>query len=317
MLQDIEPHSFTPAWPETLRDASTSDRIVILSGQRILVHVGEKNAFALPHLSDFTDEQRSRILDSTHLQFLYTIDDAYVWGITRDLTEVFPNCAIAGVDGDVSELCVGPNFALKALWELRRTSMETAELFVASLAKSVLSWYFSNHFCTTCGHPLTPAPKSRELVCTHCSKIYYPKISPGVIVGVISENSLVLTRYANRPHVNYALVAGYVEVGERAEDCVRREVYEEINCHVDHIRYVDSQPWPFSDSLLLGYFAELKAGDVPTPDGVELAHARLYPQDELPPEASAQQISLTSYMIELFRTYGRDVLTMPQSALHL
>lgn len=317
MLQDIDPHHFTPAWPETLRAPSVSDYVLISAGERLLVHLGEKNELSLPRISDFTDEQRARLIEDSHLQFLCTFDDVYVWGELRDLAAVFPACATPGVDGDISELCVGSNFALKALWELRRACIANDQLFVASLAKSVLSWYLSNRFCAACGHPLTPAPISRELVCTNCSKIYYPKISPGVIVGVISENSLVLTRYANRPHVNYALVAGYVEVGERAEDCVRREVLEEINCHVAHLRYVDSQPWPFSDSLLLGYFAELKAGETPQPDGVELAHAQLYPQKELPPEASAQQISLTSYMIELFRTYGRDVLTMAHSDLHL
>ena len=55
----------------------------------------------------------------------------------------------------------------------------------------------------------------------------------------------------------YALLAGFNETGESIEETVRREVMEEVGLKVKNLRYYKSQPWSFTDTLLMGFFCEL------------------------------------------------------------
>ena len=57
---------------------------------------------------------------------------------------------------------------------------------------------------------------------------------------------------------NTALLAGFNEIGETIEETVKREVMEEVGLQVKNITYYKSQPWSFSDTLLLGIL--LRAG---------------------------------------------------------
>ena len=51
--------------------------------------------------------------------------------------------------------------------------------------------------------------------------------------------------------------------GESAEDAVVREVYEETHIVVEDVRYFGSQPWPFPNSLMLGFTADEAAKLIP------------------------------------------------------
>ena len=109
----------------------------------------------------------------------------------------------------------------------------------------------------------------------------------------------MLTRYRGRPFRQYALVAGFNEIGESIEDTVRREVLEEVGLHVGELRFYKSQPWTFTDSLLMGFFARLDGSDEITVQESELSEARWFSREEIPQDHSA--ISLTGEMIEVFR----------------
>ena len=97
--------------------------------------------------------------------------------------------------------------------------------------------------------------------CACCGNMVYPKIAPAVIVGVIYDNKILMTKYSDREYKKYALIAGFTEIGETAEETVRREVMEEVGLHVKNIRYYKSQPWALSGSLLAGFFCELDGDD--------------------------------------------------------
>ena len=140
----------------------------------------------------------------------------------------------------------------------------------------------------------------RAMVCPKCGKVYYPQICPSVIVGVIDGDRLLMTKYSinHSKHRNYALVAGYVEVGESFEDTVRREVMEEVGLKVKNIRYFGSQPWPFTNTLLAGYFCDVDGNNDVTIDVKELSAAKWLTRDEIP---EPNTISLTGTMMRAFK----------------
>ena len=110
-----------------------------------------------------------------------------------------------------------------------------------------------------------------------------------------------MTKYAGREYKRYALIAGFTEIGESVEETVKREVMEEVGLHVKNLRYYKSQPWSFSDTLLMGFFAEVEGDDSITLDREELALAEWFERENIP--VSESDISLTSEMIEYFRNH--------------
>ena len=159
-------------------------------------------------------------------------------------------------------------------------------------------WYRDNRFCGRCGHPTVHDGKQRMLACPDCGNMIFPKICPAVIVGVTNGDHILLTKYSNRSHKNYALIAGFIEIGETAEETVQREVFEEAGVHVKNIRYWNTQPWGIDSDLLLGYFADLDGSAEITMDREELAVAGWYHRDEM--DIPADDVSLTNDMIRAF-----------------
>ena len=160
------------------------------------------------------------------------------------------------------------------------------------------AWYRDNQFCGRCGHPTVHDDRERMMRCPSCGNMIFPKICPAIIVGVTDGERILLTRYSGRVTKHYALVAGFTEIGETAEETVAREVYEETGLRVKNIRYYNTQPWGIDSDLLLGYFADLDGAPEITIDKNELSMAGWYHRDEIEPPADSA--SLTSDMIRAF-----------------
>lgn len=163
-------------------------------------------------------------------------------------------------------------------------------------------WYMGHRFCGACGQKNAQDGLERMLYCPVCGHREYPGIMPAVIVGVIQGDSLLLTKYAGRVNPKWALVAGFTEVGETPEETVRREVREETGLKVRAITYYKSQPWPFSGSLLMGFFAQVDGPSELTLETKELAEAVFMPRDMI--DVPYEGRSLTNEMICCFRDLG-------------
>ena len=175
--------------------------------------------------------------------------------------------------------------------------MEVA--FAAITAVQLHRWYGARQYCGHCGHKMAPSETERAMVCPECGQTEYPKICPAVIVAVTDGDRLLLTRYANRPFQNYALIAGFVEIGDTLEDTVRREVMEEVGLRVKNLRYYKNQPWAFTDTLLAGFYCELDGDAEITLDHNELCEGVWLRREELPSRDG--EVSLTAEMVERFR----------------
>lgn len=131
----------------------------------------------------------------------------------------------------------------------------------------------------------------------------YPRISPAVIIAVTDGDRLLLSKYARRTYIRYALLAGYTEIGETMEETVQREVMEEVGLRVKNIRYYKSQPWGRDGAVLMGFYCDLDGSDEIHLDENELSMAAWYDRTALP--AHDDGISLTREMIRMFEE-GRE-----------
>ena len=172
-------------------------------------------------------------------------------------------------------------------------------IFGMAAGESLYRWYSGQKFCGRCGSEMENSKTERARVCPACGNTVYPRINPAIIAAVYDGDRLVLTRYKNRPFKRYALVAGFAEIGESIEDTVRREVREETGLSVKNLRFYKSQPWVFTDTLLMGFFCELSGSDRITVEEDELAEAKWFNREDIPEDHSG--ISLTGEMIEFFR----------------
>lgn len=271
MIQDISPLTYHNEYRDI--QPSENDFILIFEKNTALVRY-QNGKLRYPTLSELKDYP-------CHYFYLFSIDDY------RYFLAYLPEKAILLPDYTYENVSVF------------RTAASKHNAFAGITGHHLFHWYQSNRFCGCCGKKLVPDHKERMLFCPACKNIVYPRISPAVIVGIIHEDRLLMTKYAGRAHTNYALIAGFTEIGESAEQTVAREVMEEVGLKVKDIRYYKSQPWAFSGSLLIGYFAWLDGSDKITLDTSELSEAGWFTRKEI--SLTDDHISLTREMIQAFR----------------
>jgi NAD+ diphosphatase len=166
----------------------------------------------------------------------------------------------------------------------------------------IMQWRRDSVYCGSCGGLNGDGPAGLSRICPVCGRTEFPRISPAVIVRVTNHSDgILLAHNAAFSNQVYSLIAGFVEAGESLEATVRREIREEVNIEVDQIRYIASQPWPFPNSLMLG-FAAVYAGGSLRPDGEEILDARWFTRETLP--ALPGNGSIARRLIEEWRRGG-------------
>jgi len=174
---------------------------------------------------------------------------------------------------------------------------------IAALASHLSWWRATYKHCPICGKPLKEHDLERCLHCEGCNENFYPVIAPAIIVSVIKDEKILLAHNTRFPPGRYSLLAGFVEMGENLEGAVHRELMEELGIKVKNLRYLESQPWPFPNSLMIAFTAEWESGEL-KPDGVEIEAAAWYARGdklpELPPPGSVAR-----RVIEYFITQHR------------
>lgn len=152
---------------------------------------------------------------------------------------------------------------------------------VAGYASQVLHWEKTSGFCPVCGHTMGAVQKEWMRECPHCSHIRYPQVSPAVLMLVHDGADRVLLAHKAGWGDRYSILAGFVLPGESLEDCVTREVEEEVGVQVTDLIYQGSQPWPFPHQLMVGFTARYVSGDIRIEEE-ELDHAAWFAASELP-----------------------------------
>ncbi|WP_276952831.1 NAD(+) diphosphatase [Enterocloster lavalensis] len=275
MIQEIAPKTFDPAF----RRQKPEDRDFLLHYEYNKVMLKkEGDRLMIPTVGELLEETPEI---AAKAEYLFSIDDRAYFGM--------PDMAVPEFGGYVMEGM-----------QIFRKFDPMYQGFAGITGGQIYRFRESRKFCGRCGQRMEYSQTERAMVCPGCKQTEYPKISPAVIVAITNGDKLLMSRYAHGTYRHFALIAGYVEVGETFEECVRREVMEEVGLKVKNIRYYKSQPWAFSDTVMIGFTAELDGDDTIRLQEEELSEAGWYTRDQV--EDYSPCISVGHEMMRAFKS---------------
>lgn len=174
--------------------------------------------------------------------------------------------------------------------------LDDASWGLAGRAEQIVAWDRTHAYCGRCGSPTVHHDHDRARQCPDCGLLSYPRISPAVIVLVTRGEEILLAHGRQFPGRFFSTLAGFVEPGESLEECIHREIHEEVGIRVGEISYFGSQPWPFPNSLMIGFTAEWESGELVLQEE-EIVEAGWFGADALPP-CPIGGMSIAGWMIE-------------------
>ncbi len=180
---------------------------------------------------------------------------------------------------------------LRALFSV----LDDAHFALAGRAVQLIEWDRTHQFCGRCGARTEAHLQERVRVCPACKLSAYPRVAPAVMALVKRERQILLARSPHFPPGMYSALAGFVEPGESLEQCLAREVFEEVGVQVGNTRYFASQAWPFPHSLMIAFVCEWLSGEIKPQDG-EIEEANWFKVLQLPKLPS--KISIARRLID-------------------
>ncbi len=268
MFQDIYPavfdNSFRPRAPRP-------GDVVLIYGKNTVAVKESDGVIEVPKFPDVKAEEA---------EFLFYVDDVAYYGRHED---------------ELEPALEGYSFVhLRATFGKQPKHMP----FAIGTGYHIVSWRGYHRFCGVCGEALVPSKTERALTCPKCHHTIYPDIHPAVNIAIRNGDKLLLIRHMDSLIPRFSLVAGFIEIGEMAEDTVRREPMEEVGLKVKNIHYFGSQPWGIAGNLQIGYYCDVDGNDEIKVDGNEVKEARWYERSEIPPRDTT---SITGQLVEAFR----------------
>ncbi len=173
--------------------------------------------------------------------------------------------------------------------------IDDATFLLAGRAVQIVDWDRSHRFCGRCGTPTERKENERSRACPSCGQTHYPRLAPVAMALVRRGRELLLARSPHFPPNMMSALAGFVEPGESLEECLIREVHEEVGVVVNNLRYFSSQPWPFPHSLMVAFHCDYVSGDI-TPQAGEIEAADWFTPEHLP--VLPHRLSIARRLIE-------------------
>ena len=265
MLHEIDPMRYCNAFKSN--KPSESDYVLCYENNTVLLNK-DAQGYSFPTFKQLPEALRK------DADYLFAVDDVNFF-LTQE--------KIDPASG-VSEYC-----SVQSMREFDPRWMG----FAAITGWQLNRWKSNHKYCSRCGEKMTKSAKERAFLCPSCGFVVYPRISPAIIVAVRDGERILLINQKGAPPDRYHLIAGFVEIGETLEQAVAREVKEEAGVNIKNIRYFGNQPWSISDTLMVGFTAELDGDDTLTPQESEISDAKWFNRAEVPASASTASIGGT------------------------
>ena len=278
MIHEIASHVLNNEFK--ICDPKPTDFLVCYDGSKTLLKKSG-DGYAIPRVGELLDLQGKKLEDFEG-HYLFSIDD----------TAFFLDDSPKGEDDAVPAGC-------EYMGSRTFRGMNPVERMGGATATHIAHWESLNKFCGRCGNVTIRGDHERSIICPKCGNVVYPRISPVVIVAVRNGDKLLMAHNIDNPNPRLFLISGFVEVGESLEQAVHREVMEEAGLRVKNIHYFGSQPWPFSDSLIAGFTAELDGNDTICMQKEELSEAMWVSREDIPEYET--DVSISCCLIENFR----------------
>ena len=263
-----------------IADPKATDFIIRYNGAKTLLKK-EDGGYAIPRVGELLALENKALADFEG-HYLFSIDD----------TAFFLD------DSKATDEAEAPS-GYEYMGNRTFRAMNPVERLGGATATHIAHWESLNKFCGRCGNVTIRGEKERSIICPKCGNVVYPRISPVVIVAVRNGDKLLMAHNIDNPNPRLFLISGFVEIGESLEQAVHREVMEEAGLRVKNVRYFSSQPWPFSDSLIAGFTAELDGDDTIRMQKEELSEAMWVKREDIPEYET--DVSISCCLIEDFR----------------
>lgn len=202
--------------------------------------------------------------------------------------------------------CGEVNSCVKVSGKLKFTALRQASAIInedivpiCGRASQIIHFHKTNKYCGVCGSENEFTNNEFSMKCKKCGYVTYPQVCPAIIVGITKGDKILLANNRNFPKGLHSNIAGFLDVNEILEECVKREILEEVNIKVKNIKYFASQPWPYPNSIMIGFTAEYESGEIKV-DGDEILHADWYSKDNLPilPDKNTIARRIIDYILE-------------------
>lgn len=276
------------AWLEQSRlDAAT--RFVVVWQDQVLVEDG-----AAPHVRRLSADE----VQALHSQCPETPIDVVLLGKVGEVTYFGVGIGEGCAPLEKGSCPVGHFLDLRGV----AAQLGAEEGALAAQAKAMIHWHRQHRFCGRCGSPTQSEEGGYLLRCANeaCGQVHFPRVDPAIIVLVTSGDHCLLGRQPSWPQGRYSNIAGFVEPGESLETAVAREVWEETGIEIRSIQYHSSQPWPFPQSLMVGFTAAAGTTDIQRHDG-ELEDARWFTREAIAAGLQSGTLGLPSLYSISFR----------------
>ena len=278
MIHNIFPHKLYGEFDNC--EPKPNDYVIRYDGEKTLLRkLKGSGSYAIPRVAELLKAE-GKTLDKFSGHYLFRIDD----------TSFFLEDGIIAKDAPKGYEYMGS-----------RTfrSMPPEERMGGATAVHIAHWESLNKFCGRCGNITSRSETERSVVCPKCGNVIYPRISPVVIVAVHNGDKLLMAHNIDNPNPRLFLISGFVEIGESLEQAAHREVMEEAGLRIKNLKYFGSQPWPFSDSIISGFTAELDGDDTIHMQEAELSKALWVRRKDIPEYET--DVSISCCLIENFR----------------
>lgn len=246
--------------------------------------------FSIPSLDTHTpsDKPAQYLITTDSGQVLFSDDRHYFSIIPDDISEMTDNPIFIGSSPELNWFVAGlknkqkipEGYLLHPLRSLHDVISDKM-LGIAGRAVQLVRFNHITRHCGVCGAENSMKDDELAKICPKCGNIIYPRLSPAIIVRITHGSHILMARAPQFPSGMYSIIAGFVEPGENLESAVRREVREEVGIEITDPVYFGSQPWPFPDSLMIGFTAEYLSGEIRV-DGFEIIDAGWYPPESMP-----------------------------------